>query len=383
MERTGGFSLVEMLVAVSLTLTITAAIFALLNPADGAFAVEPETADLQQRLRTAADTLSRELALAGAGPDLGASGGSLNRWLAPVLPFRRGPVGGDAPGIARADTLTVLYVPPAGARATLVADLAPGATTAFIEPGARFTSGMTALVHDANGGYAICAVVGAGPGASSLQIARPAAANAAAFSSGSPVVQVESRTYSLKSDAATDSYQLMVSVGASLADVPAVDHVVGLRFEYFGDPQPPRLLRSHDDAALERTTYGPAPPDAGVQTTGYGAGENCTFRRDGAGGAQPRLAVLGDGTALARLDASQFADGPWCPDASDPNRWDADLLRIRAIGITVRVESAVDELRGPSGPLFARPGTSRNGRRVVPDREIRFQVSPRNLDLAR
>jgi len=383
MGRAHGFSLVEMLVAIGLTLAVTAAIFTLLNPAEGAFAVEPETADLQQRLRTVTETLSRELALAGAGPDLGASGGSLNHWVASVLPFRRGLSGDDAPGVVRTDTITVLYVPSGGARATLVADLAAGATTAFVEPGTRLAAGMTALVYDANGGCSALAVVSAGAGASSLQIARSAASAVNVFPSGSPVVQVESRTYFLDSDAATGSSRLMVSDGASGADVPVVDHVVGLAFEYFGDPQPPRLLTSGDDAAPQRTTYGPAPPDAGVRTTGYAAGENCVFERDGAGAAQPRLAVLGDGTTLVSLDASRLSDGPWCPDASNENRWDADLLRIRAIGVTVRVESAVDALRGRAGALFSRAGTSTDGRRLVPDREIRFQVSPRNLDLSR
>ncbi len=383
MRRAGGFSLLELLVAVGLTLTVTSAIFAALNPAQGAFAVEPETADVQQRLRTATDMLTRELALAGAGPYIGAAGGPLNRWLPPVLPFRRGLAGDDAPGLFRADTITLLYVPPTSAEAVTVGDLAPGAATVPIAPGTGFTAGMTALVSDANGGYSTFAVVSVGAGGSSLRIARSEAGSATAFPAGSPVVQVESRTYFLKSDAATASYQLMYSDGASGADVPAVDHVVGLGFEYFGDPQPPRVLASAGRSAPPRTTYGPAPPDAGVAATAYAAGENCVFTRDAAGEVQPRLAVLGDGGALVRLAATQLTDGPWCPDQANANRWDADLLRVRMVGVTLRVESAVDALRGPAGALFARRGTSSGGRRYVPDREIRFQVSPRNLDLSR
>jgi hypothetical protein len=80
-----------------------------------------------------------------------------------------------------------------------------------------------------------------------------------------------------------------------------------------------------------------------------------------------------------RLDAAMLGDGPWCPDPADPNRWDADLLRVRAIGVTVRVEAANAALRGPASTLFARGGTSRDGKRWLPDQEIRFYVAPRNL----
>jgi len=95
----------------------------------------------------------------------------------------------------------------------------------------------------------------------------------------------------------------------------------------------------------------------------------------------PRLSALGDGAStLVRLSAADLTDGPWCPDATAANRWDADLLRIRKIVVTMRVEAALDALRGPAGVLFVRPGTSRGGHAWVPDQEIRFQVSPRNLN---
>jgi hypothetical protein len=93
--------------------------------------------------------------------------------------------------------------------------------------------------------------------------------------------------------------------------------------------------------------------------------------------------VLGGGTILVALSAGTLTDGPWCPDGVNPNRFDADLLRIRRIAVTLRVESAAAALRGPAGQLFARAGTSTSAHRLLPDREIRFDVSPRNLNLAR
>jgi hypothetical protein len=53
------------------------------------------------------------------------------------------------------------------------------------------------------------------------------------------------------------------------------------------------------------------------------------------------------------------------------------------IAITVRVQSALDALRGPAGVLFAHAGSATNGNRFVPDAVVRLDVSPRNLGLGR
>jgi hypothetical protein len=184
-------------------------------------------------------------------------------------------------------------------------------------------------------------------------------------------------TYSLKTDVASQTFQLMHADGSAGADVPVVDHVVGLAFDYHGEPRPPGLTAGV-------ASYGPSPPPRGVQTTGYPAGESCSFQIDPASGGQvPRLPALAAGAALVPLTPAQFADGPWCPDATNASRWDADLLRIRTIGVTVRVQAALAALRGPAGALFANAGSSRAASRWAPDQEIRFQVSPRNMNLGR
>jgi hypothetical protein len=66
-----------------------------------------------------------------------------------------------------------------------------------------------------------------------------------------------------------------------------------------------------------------------------------------------------------------------------PNRYDADLLRLRQVRLTLRVQVANALLRGPAGPLFRVGGRSTGGERFVPDQEIRFDVSPRNMNLGR
>jgi hypothetical protein len=89
------------------------------------------------------------------------------------------------------------------------------------------------------------------------------------------------------------------------------------------------------------------------------------------------------------MPASMLTDGPWCPadvntsgDAM-PNKYDADMLRVRKVRITFRVQVANAVLRGPAGTLFRHAGTSHGGERYVPDQEIRFDVAPRNLNLGR
>jgi len=44
---------------------------------------------------------------------------------------------------------------------------------------------------------------------------------------------------------------------------------------------------------------------------------------------------------------------------------------------------AMASLRGPAGILFAHGGTATSAHRYVPDQEIRFDITPRNLNLGR
>jgi hypothetical protein len=53
--------------------------------------------------------------------------------------------------------------------------------------------------------------------------------------------------------------------------------------------------------------------------------------------------------------------------------------RTRLVRVTLRVEAAAASLRGRAGPLFTRAGTSTTAERYVPDREVQFDVAPRNL----
>ena len=187
--------------------------------------------------------------------------------------------------------------------------------------------------------------------------------------------------YYLKTDNVNGVYQLMFYDGSGSPDVPIADNVVGLKFDYYGDPQPPTIKGGAGIATNPwQTTYGPSPKTPGVN--GFADNENCVFASGPT--PTPKLPTLGAANgALVQLTAAQLTDGPWCPNAANVNRFDADLLRIRKIVVTLRVQAAAAALRGPASTLFAHGGTSTGGNKWVPDQEIKFTVSPRNLNLGR
>ena len=388
-----GFSLLEAAFAAGLMLIVTAGLFAMVHPAHGAFAAEAEVADMQQRLRVAADTLTKHLIMAGAGAYQGVQAGSLVFYFPPVLPFRQGATDDDPPGTFASDRITIIYVPSTTAQTTLSASLS-GATTTFtpaVESDCPmdaatgtpaklcgFGKDQTVLVYDGTGSYNLFTITAVEESTATLTVQKPADAGSTTFAAGSKIVEASSHTYYLKTDVPRRAYQLMHYDGTSHNDVPVVDNVVGLRFDYYGEAQPPMVRRSLSD--LPATTYGPKP--SAVAVAPWGAFENCLFNPGAI--PTPKLAVLGGGApGLVALTAAQLTDGPFCPDDANANRWDADLLRIRKIGVTLRVQAAAAALRGPAGLLFTRGGTSAGGPGSVPDQELHFDVTPRNLNLGR
>jgi hypothetical protein len=189
----------------------------------------------------------------------------------------------------------------------------------------------------------------------------------AAAPPGGPVGD-SSRTYYLRVSA--EASQLMRYDGAA-SSFPVLDDVVGLSFEYFGEPDPPEM-----EGVPPRATYGPTPPPAEVDdpSDAWGRGENCTFAIVG-GVHTSRLAGLG--TETLPLAAPVLTDGPWCPDQAAPDRFDADLLRVRRVRVHVRLQ-APPAFRGPASAWFVNGGTAADVRRRVPDQQIQVDVALRN-----
>ncbi len=106
-----------------------------------------------------------------------------------------------------------------------------------------------------------------------------------------------------------------------------------------------------------------------------------TLRREEGGGSF----VVADnviGVAFEYLDAAMapmplpgFSDGPFA--GAGPTAFDLDLLRVRTVRATLRLQTGVDNMRGTDPRFFARPGTA-TGPRVIPDLVSQIEVALRN-----
>jgi hypothetical protein len=387
MRRDTGFTLAELLLATTVTIVIVGGIFALASPSQGVFAAQPEVADMQQRLRIAIDELQKDLLMSGNGGYAGSSRGSLTGHFAPLLPYRIGDLSPDAPGSYHRDRMTVMFVPETAAQTRIasaigttpsVVDIVAGPGCPAGDPSCGFARGMAAVVMDELGAWDPFTVSDVqGP---TLTLQHRGFALNKVYPAGSPILQFVMHTYWLKLDQANETFQLMRYDGRQ-TDAPIAENVVALTFEYYGDPNPPVITST----ITRDTTYGPKPPALDVDNPddSWAVGENCVFVSDGTT-QTPRLNWLGSpGGGLVALSPSQLSDGPWCPDASAAGRYDADLLRVRMVRASLRVQAASPSLRGRAGPLFAFSGTSLGGERFVPDLEISLDVTPRNLGVGR
>jgi prepilin-type N-terminal cleavage/methylation domain-containing protein len=104
-------------------------------------------------------------------------------------------------------------------------------------------------------------------------------------------------TYSFKPGTSGGAGQLVVQQDGGPA-MPVIDHVAALAFECFGDPQPP------------------------------------------------------GGPGQERLAPETLSDGPWLPDAADPDRYDADVLRLRRVRIALRLKAPAPGLAADSAMSF-------------------------------
>jgi prepilin-type N-terminal cleavage/methylation domain-containing protein len=340
-----GYVLVEMLISTAIIGALLGVLLQFAIAAQEAVTVQADVADLQQRLRVAAEALRHDLLAAGAG----GVNGPLADIFAPILPARTGSAGADPELSSHADRISIIYVPDTRSQTALTIGMGgPGAPLA-IDPNAPgcpadgscgFTRGDRALVFSA-GARDLFTV--ADVSASSAAIS-PAAALSYAYPAGSRVAGVVQRVYYLD----RPGKRLMLYDG-DRSDLPLVDHVVDLRFTYYVDPA----------AGAVR------PPPADGSSCAYAPGTPPIPLLDDLGGLAPTL-----------VPPSRLTDGPVC--GLSPHRFDADLLRVRRIGVTVRLETESAALRG-SGPAFLTRGTSAGGAKYVPDLQVTFEVAPRNM----
>lgn len=354
-----GFTLLELLISMSIMLVVTGAIFALVNPGTGAYGIQPEVANMQQRLRMASSFLHRDLMMAGAGPYTAAPGtstqvaaGPLLQYLAPVQPYRTGRIDPDPDQSVyyRPDAITIRYVPDTASQTTTLEPIGSTAASVGIQTAVGhagcpvgdaacgFEVDDTVLVFDDAGASDAFRVTAVAAGRLTLQA--QSSSLSSTYPAGVPLVRAVTHTYYLD----TSSDQLVRYDGWD-TPLPLVDDVVALTFRYFGDPA----------ATTVRC------PSGGAGTT-----------------ALPE--IVSNQESLVELVETDLTDGPWC---GITNRFDADLYRIRTVRAEVRVQVGPPELRGADPTLFHRPGYAVLGTRMVPDIETRLDVSPRNMNVAR
>lgn len=349
-----GWSLVELLVSLLIAIVIGGAAFAVTTAHVVMARTQPMAVDLQQRARAGADVLYRDLQLAGAGPSYGPLPGPLRNAFAPIVPRRMGLTGADPPSVARADAITIMSAAPTAAQSALRQPLASGGSTLFIEHGPQcpasdllcaLATGASVLVFDRAGHFDFFTITSTATDSARLRQWQAAHSNFP-YAAGAAVSEAEFHTYYFDAK----NRQLRHFDGY-LTDIPVVDEVVGVSFEYEGDPAPPRAPR----------------PPLGTA--------NCLY--DATGAPWPGLATLAahDGS-LAALPLSILSDGPWCGDGE--NSFDADLLRIRQVRVTLRLQVGNEMMRGKSTE-FAVAGKGTNRRQLLPDAVVRFDVAPRNM----
>jgi type II secretory pathway pseudopilin PulG len=305
MTRQRGYVLVEMVVGAAITCAIAGVLFHFAIAAQAALAVQGDAGDQQQRLRVALESLRHDLNMAGAGPSRGAARGPLISAFAPVLPARLGVSGADPELAVHMDRISIMYVPDTPAQSALRSAMAAVSSPLAVAAGGcaagtacGFAPGDRALIFECLGeGSAhevfTVAAVDAGSG-----VIIPQAPLAHVYPAGSGLASITLRNYYID----RTGKRLMLYDGDG-SDVPLVDHVVDLRFEF--------------------------------------------------------LAPLGFG-APRPLAEAQLADGPF--HGESPNRFDADLLRVRRVRVTIRLE------RGSAD-------------RSVRDVEATIDVAPPNMAL--
>lgn len=363
-RRQAGFSVLELMISMVVMVMVTGAIFQVMSGGQSAFRTQPDVADVHQRLRIAADMIYKDLLSAGAGTYLGNEVGPLSNLMPAIRPHRQGALDPDNDLTYAPDRITIIQVPRTRAQTQLAEDMeetnqdlalmvaTPGCPAAVPATGpCHFQIGMRGLIFDVTG-------IGAGY---DLFTVTSADVTTVGHAGSNPVF---SKTYPANDSVVTEVRQSVYYFDQSNAqlrfydgyetDLPLVEDVVDLRFTYYANPDPGSA---------------PAPPD-GLANCVYAAGSPPI----------PLLANLNTPT-LTPLTAPQLTDGPVC--GLSPSRFDGDLLRVQKVGVAITVQVANPALRGDDPEQFRNPGTASSGNVWVPDYTVRFEVTPRNMNLLR
>jgi hypothetical protein len=233
-------SLVEVLLSMALTLSVTGAVLSLVTAGQTIARSQPEIADLQQRARLALHTLGGELRDAGAGLERGVLTGPLVRYFPPITPSADGGV-------------TIWLTTSADAQGAVDTAAAPGAVAIALRDGAgcppgegacAFAPDSSAIAFTADGCRTvlrIADVIGA-----TLHLAAPLAG--CPLAAGSAIAQGEVRTYRV--DPSVRHLIRRDEITGSSA--PLLDGVAAMSATYFADVAGSEAVAGATDADLMR-----------------------------------------------------------------------------------------------------------------------------------
>lgn len=238
-RRGGGFTIVELLIAMTVMTTCGAALLSLVIAGQRIAQAQPEAADQQQRARAAIETLGGALTRTGAGMERGAHAGPLVQYFAPMT--------------ASADGgLTLWSVSGRGAQAALGSALAAGDVVAAIDadgscPAGQatcaFAANTTAIVFDASGCHDAVRIETVSPAVLTLA----PATRACAYAAGAAIAEGEVRTFRV--DPA--SRQLIRRDEATGSSAPVLDNVAGMTLESFDGNRRVRVTLRFVSALLQ------------------------------------------------------------------------------------------------------------------------------------
>jgi prepilin-type N-terminal cleavage/methylation domain-containing protein len=327
-HQEAGFSLIEVLLASAILATAVVPMIYVVGTGQRLGRAQAEASDLYQRVRVAADKLQRDLASAGAGSLAYGGVEPLSHLVAPLVPARTGLRSPDPELSAHPDRISVFYVPEGAVPVRLGAAMSTPDDSIRLDMSSRscavdgscgFRPGQRALILDTRGAghdvFTVTDVLSSPSTATQLARAPPNGPLSQPYGVDAVVVPIVQRVFHY--DALN---RRLMSYDGYQSDMPLIDHVAELRFDYFGEAR-------------------------------------------GATGLEP-------------FTLTQLADGPG--RGAGPLQFDEDLLRIRLVRVALRLEAAGDEVRGV-GPLFRRPGRSNSAYSYVPDYEVTFEVTPRNM----
>lgn len=340
-----GFTLADLLVATAVALATLAIVSTALPPVLDIVQTMPEGTDVQQRARVTEQALAALVSTAGAGSGLLGEGPLAQ--AVPAMWPRRLLTSADPPATAWADRLSVLRVEMWAAQAPVANPVPAGSTAVAItwhpacgtDPTCGFRRGALVILYSRTGAMVISSLA-------AVQGLLLTLGTAPDQDIGVPAVIAELSVHAVTFDAGRR--QVRRSDGHAPSQ-PVTDDVVGLGVRYYGNAGSPRW---------------PAVP--GVET--------CAVMADGT----PKHGLLGPVPGPpVELTIADFLDGPWC--GTGAWRYDADLLRVTAVRLAVRLQATSPSVRGLAPKWFAIPGQSRRVGREVRDVELDVFITAPNL----